>query len=52
MLGLFDRFVPSFVKQYADMAETVRAAARSYVDDVREGRYPQSLSRISSVPDR
>jgi 3-methyl-2-oxobutanoate hydroxymethyltransferase len=52
MLGLFDRFVPSFVKQYAEMAETVRAATRSYVDDVREGRYPQSLSRISSVPDR
>ena len=52
MLGLFDRFVPSFVKQYANLAETVRAATRSYVDDVRDGRYPQSLSRISSVPDR
>ena len=50
MLGLFDRFVPSFVKQYANLAETVQAATRAYVDDVREGRYPQSLSKISGVP--
>jgi 3-methyl-2-oxobutanoate hydroxymethyltransferase len=52
MLGLFDRFVPSFVKQYANLAETVTAATRSYVDDVREGRYPQTLSKISGVPNR
>jgi 3-methyl-2-oxobutanoate hydroxymethyltransferase len=52
MLGLFDRFVPSFVKQYSHLAETVRAATRSYVDDVHEGRYPQTLSKISGVPDR
>jgi 3-methyl-2-oxobutanoate hydroxymethyltransferase len=52
MLGLFDRFVPSFVKQYATMAETVRAATRAYVDDVHEGRYPLSLSKISGVPNR
>jgi 3-methyl-2-oxobutanoate hydroxymethyltransferase len=51
MLGLFDRFVPSFVKQYANLAETVQAATRAYVEDVREGRYPQSLSKLS-VSDR
>ena len=49
MLGLFDRFIPSFVKQYASIAETVQAATRAYVNDVREGRYPQSLSHISGV---
>jgi 3-methyl-2-oxobutanoate hydroxymethyltransferase len=47
MLGLFDRFIPSFVKQYANLAETVQAATRAYVEDVREGRYPQSLSKLS-----
>ena len=52
MLGLFDRFVPSFVKQYANMAETVQAATKAYVEDVRQGRYPQSLSKISGVPNR
>jgi 3-methyl-2-oxobutanoate hydroxymethyltransferase len=41
MLGFFDRFVPSFVKQYAQLAQTVTGAAREYVDDVRSGRYPE-----------
>jgi 3-methyl-2-oxobutanoate hydroxymethyltransferase len=49
MLGLFDKFVPSFVKQYANLADTVRTATRAYVDDVRAGRYPQSLSKISGI---
>jgi len=52
MLGLFDRFVPSFVKQYANLADTVRTATKSYVDDVHAGRYPQSLSKIAGVPSR
>jgi len=46
MLGLFDRFVPSFVKQYAKLADTIDAATRAYVDDVHAGRYPQTLSKI------
>jgi 3-methyl-2-oxobutanoate hydroxymethyltransferase len=47
VLGLFDTFVPPFVKQYARLGETILAAARSYADDVRQGSYPQSgrLSR-------
>jgi 3-methyl-2-oxobutanoate hydroxymethyltransferase len=47
VLGLFDTFVPPFVKQYAQLGETILAAARSYADDVRQGSYPQSqlLSR-------
>ena len=40
MLGLNEGFAPKFLKTYADLAETVRIAAHSYVDDVREGRYP------------
>lgn len=46
VLGLFDRFVPSFVKQYAKLADTIEAATRAYVDDVHAGRYPQTLSKI------
>jgi 3-methyl-2-oxobutanoate hydroxymethyltransferase len=38
--GLFDAAVPPFVKQYANLAGTVTAAARAYIDDVREGRFP------------
>lgn len=40
ILGLFDRFTPSFVKKYADLyAETVRAV-REYVAEVAERRFP------------
>ncbi len=42
MLGLFDEFVPSFVKQYARVGETVVDAARAYADDVRSGRFPEA----------
>jgi 3-methyl-2-oxobutanoate hydroxymethyltransferase len=40
MLGLFDGFVPSFVKQYARLGDGVVAAAQEYAADVRSGRYP------------
>jgi len=41
MLGLFDQFIPSFVKQYAHLAETILTATQKYADDVREGRFPE-----------
>ena len=41
MLGLFDEFVPSFVKQYAKMGEAVVDAAKAYAEDVRSGRFPE-----------
>jgi len=48
MLGLFDRFVPSFVQRYATLADTVTAATKAYVDDVHAGRYPQTKSVMGS----
>jgi 3-methyl-2-oxobutanoate hydroxymethyltransferase len=41
MLGLFDTFVPPFVKQYAQLGETIRSAAKNYSNEVRCGTYPQ-----------
>ena len=49
MLGLFDGTVPPFVKQYAQLADTVTTATRAYVDDVRTGRYPQVSSKVVGV---
>jgi 3-methyl-2-oxobutanoate hydroxymethyltransferase len=46
MLGLFDRFVPSFVQQYAALADTVSAATKAYVDDVHAGRFPRTLANM------
>lgn len=48
MLGLFDRFVPPFVQPYAQLAETIVAASRTYVEDVRAGRYPKPARRAAA----
>ena len=39
-LGLFDEFVPPFVKQYANLAEQIVKAAREYAAEVKEGKFP------------
>ena len=49
MLGLFDRFVPPFVHQYAHLADTVVSAGREYVEDVRAGRYPRSSRPVADA---
>jgi 3-methyl-2-oxobutanoate hydroxymethyltransferase len=41
VLGLTDGPPPSFVRQYAHLADTVSDAARAYIRDVREGRFPE-----------
>jgi 3-methyl-2-oxobutanoate hydroxymethyltransferase len=46
MLGLFDSFVPSFVKMYAHLAETIMTAAQAYAADVRNGRFPEVRSKV------
>jgi 3-methyl-2-oxobutanoate hydroxymethyltransferase len=38
--GLFDEFTPHFVKQYATLGADLVAAAREYIADVEEGRFP------------
>jgi 3-methyl-2-oxobutanoate hydroxymethyltransferase len=40
MLGLFAEFTPRFVKRYRMLGEEIRAAAREYADDVRQGHFP------------
>jgi 3-methyl-2-oxobutanoate hydroxymethyltransferase len=41
LLGLTSGYVPSFVKQYADLKQVIPAAVSAYIDDVRGGRFPQ-----------
>jgi 3-methyl-2-oxobutanoate hydroxymethyltransferase len=43
MLGLFDRFTPSFVKKYADLFSEMERAFREYIVDVKERRFPASV---------
>lgn len=48
MLGLFDGPIPPFVKQYAHVAETIDAAARAFVADVRAGQFPDVPAGLES----
>lgn len=41
MLGLYDGHVPAFVKQYANLKDTVTTAAREYAREVRDGEFPR-----------
>lgn len=40
LLGLTDRHVPRFVKQYARLLELARGSVQAYVQEVQSGRYP------------
>ena len=40
LLGLFDRFTPSFVKRYADLSTTIRQATAAYLTEVKAGLFP------------
>jgi len=40
VFGLFDRFVPPFVRQYAKLGDEMVRAAQEFAGDVRDGRFP------------
>lgn len=40
LVGLYDRFLPKFVKRYADVSAVMREAIAAYKKDVEEGKFP------------
>ncbi len=40
LLGLYDRFVPKFVRRYATLAAPITEAVAAYTADVRSGAFP------------
>lgn len=40
LLGLFDKFVPKFVKQYANLKENAISAVKDFITDVENGNFP------------
>ncbi|KAI9179530.1 cell wall biogenesis and architecture protein [Blastocladiella emersonii ATCC 22665] len=40
MLGIFDRFVPKFCKQYANLSAVTTEALRAYCAEVKAGAFP------------
>ncbi len=42
LLGLFPRFVPKFVKKYADLAPIIQEALAGFIQDVSSGSFPDA----------
>jgi 3-methyl-2-oxobutanoate hydroxymethyltransferase len=40
LLGMFERFVPKFVKRYANLAPLIEEAVKEYIDEVKTGKFP------------
>lgn len=51
LLGIEDRFVPKFVRRYADLATSSVAALSAYAADVRSGAFPGPDERYAARPE-
>ena len=51
MLGLHPDFVPKHAKQYAHLAEEIGQAAREYLAEVQEGRFPTERESFMMGPE-
>jgi 3-methyl-2-oxobutanoate hydroxymethyltransferase len=51
LLGMFARFVPRFVKQYADLAPLIEQAVTAYVKEVGDGSFPDKSHSFSPEKD-
>lgn len=50
LLGLYEGRTARFVKRYADVAEVIRSALKTYAEDVRERRFPEE-QHTYAMPD-
>jgi len=51
MVGLFDRFTPKFVKQYAKISEIISSAIAEFKADVENGRFPEEKHSFTMKSD-
>jgi 3-methyl-2-oxobutanoate hydroxymethyltransferase len=51
LLGLFEKFVPSFVKQYANLAPEMNKAVQGYISEVASGAFPSPEHSFASTED-
>jgi len=51
LLGMFDKFTPKFVKQYANLAPVIKESIEQYNREVKSGAYPDSEHSFTSEID-
>lgn len=51
MLGMFEKFLPKFVRQYQNLAPRIREGVNAYVADVKDGSFPAAEQSFSSTAD-
>lgn len=51
LIGLFEKFIPSFVKQYVNLAPQIKAAVQSYISEVESGAFPGPEHSFASKED-
>lgn len=49
MLGLFDKFLPKFVKQYRNLGADIVAALTEYKEDVKNGTFPEEVHTFAGA---
>ena len=49
MLGLFDKFLPKFVKQYRQIGEEIVGGVQEYISDVKSGTFPDEKHSFGGV---
>lgn len=42
ILGLFDRFVPKFVKRYTNLSSTITSSLMECIKEIKENKFPES----------
>ncbi len=40
LLGFFEKFIPKFVKRYAELNKSVKEAVRQFIEEVQTGKFP------------
>jgi 3-methyl-2-oxobutanoate hydroxymethyltransferase len=51
LLGMFDKFIPSFVKTFVSLAPLIQEGVTRYAHEVREGSFPDAAHSFVSQVD-
>ena len=51
MLGMYSDFTPKFVKKYCTVGETMTAAFKGYIEDVKSGAFPEEKHTFTIADD-